>query len=100
MENLIKKSQQISNRIIAALGGEYVRRFAFVSDEQLQRFEDSAYRLMKKYPDSVYGELWLNAEGELVARSFEVCKNDELGLVGYEESPMGDMEPVFSGVAF
>ncbi|EEI7990633.1 TPA: hypothetical protein H1895_001584 [Salmonella enterica] len=77
MKDLINKLNQSSNRIIAALGGEYVRRFAFVSDEQLQRFEDSAYRLMKKYPDSVYGELWLNAEGEMVARSFEVICNGD-----------------------
>ncbi|AKW16657.1 hypothetical protein SEESL791_016335 [Salmonella enterica subsp. enterica serovar Sloterdijk str. ATCC 15791] len=75
MKDLINKLKQSSNRIHAALAGEYVRRFSHVSGEQLQRFENVAYRLMKKYPDSVYGELWLNAEGELVARSFEVIGN-------------------------
>lgn len=72
MEKLIQQINQTSNRIHAALAGEYVRRFSHVSDEQLQRFEHVASQLMKKHPESVYGELWLNAEGELVARSFEV----------------------------
>ncbi|XUA17730.1 hypothetical protein ACQVA2_13710 [Citrobacter sp. OP27] len=71
-EILIQKSQQACNRLNAAMACEYVRNFSFVSDEQLQRFENVMHRLMKKYDSSVYGELWLNAEGELVARSFEV----------------------------
>lgn len=72
MKKLITKSQQASNSIHAALAGEYVRRFSRVSDDQLQRFESVVHKLMKKHPDSVYGALWLNTEGELVARSFEV----------------------------
>ncbi|TKV08245.1 hypothetical protein FDX19_15520 [Citrobacter sp. wls619] len=74
MEKLIQQLNQSTSRIHAALAGEYVRRFSHVSDEQLQRFEHVVSQLMKKHPDSVYGELWLNAEGELVARSFEVMQ--------------------------
>ena len=75
MKNLINQSQQACNRIHASLAGEYVRRFSFVSDKQLKRFESNAAKLMKKHPRGVYGELWLNAEGELVARSFGVISH-------------------------
>ncbi|MBF4177260.1 hypothetical protein [Lelliottia nimipressuralis] len=69
METLIRQMQQSSNRLHAAMASEYVRRFSHVSDEQLKRFERVTGKLMKKHPESVYGELWLNAEGELVART-------------------------------
>lgn len=62
-------------RIQSMLAGEYVRRFSSVSDDQLRRFENIAYKLMKQRPDSVYGALWINAEGEMVARSFEAGSN-------------------------
>ncbi|MDM2944788.1 pyocin activator PrtN family protein [Citrobacter sp. Cm038] len=64
MKTLIQQLNQSSSRIHAALAGEYVRRFSHVPDDQLQRFERVMSRLMKKYPAAVYGELWLNAEGE------------------------------------
>ncbi|MDK9586718.1 hypothetical protein [Lelliottia wanjuensis] len=71
MKTLIQQSQQACNRIHTGLAHEYVRRFSSVSDAQLQRFERAMSKLMKQHEGAVYAALWLDAEGELVARSFE-----------------------------
>ena len=100
MEKLLQQSSQVGANLTRMQAGWYFRTFSGVSDEQLQRFQNAAARLRGDDTTGAWFDLWLNAEGELVARSFEVRKNDQLGFIGYEENALGDMEPVFSGVAF
>ncbi|HGW6103707.1 TPA: hypothetical protein ACNIQM_001835 [Citrobacter werkmanii] len=98
MEKLIQQSNQVCAAILRAQAGSYFRVYRGVTTEQLQRFQNAAARLRGKNTSGVWFDLWLNAEGELVARGFEESKNADLVLVGYEESVLGDIEPVFGGV--
>lgn len=71
-ETLIQQSKQQCASILRAQAGSYFRANRSVSDEQLQRFQYAAARLRGNDLSGAWFDLWLNAEGELVARSFEV----------------------------
>lgn len=72
MEKLIQQSNQACASILRAQAGSYFRANREVTTEQLQRFQNAAARLRGNNTTGVWFDLWLNAEGELVARSFEV----------------------------
>lgn len=72
MKTLIQQSKQACASILRAQAGSYFRIHSGVTTEQLQRFQNAAARLRGNDAFGVWFDLWLNAEGELVARSFEV----------------------------
>lgn len=60
-----------ANKSLSQRAGEYFKRFRGVSEAQLRRFEGYAFRKMKGCAPGAFGDLWLNAEGELVARTLD-----------------------------
>lgn len=61
----------VRNKAMSQRAGEYFRRFRGVGEAQLKRFEAYAFRKMKGSAPGAFGDLWLNAEGELVARTLD-----------------------------
>ncbi|WP_260863394.1 hypothetical protein [Citrobacter sp. Marseille-Q6884] len=74
MKTLIQQSNYVCASILRSQAGSYFRTHSGVTTEQLQRFQNAAARLRGKNTTGVWFDLWLNAEGELVARSFEVMR--------------------------
>ncbi|EBR8784921.1 hypothetical protein IDC16_001470 [Salmonella enterica subsp. enterica serovar Agbeni] len=74
-EKLLQQSNQVCANIARMRAGWYFRNFRNVSDEQLHRFQNAVERLCGNDTTGTWFDLWLNAEGELVARSFEVIGN-------------------------
>jgi hypothetical protein len=70
-QSYISHIRAIQANILRSVANEYFRRFNGVSDIQLQRFQNSMEKLRGKEFGGVYCDLWLDAEGEMVARSFE-----------------------------
>lgn len=98
MKTLIQQSNYVCASILRSQAGSYFRTHRGVTTEQLQRFQNAAARLRRNDAFGVWFDLWLEAEGELVARGFEESKNADLVLVGYEKNVLGDIEPIFDGV--
>ncbi|EAM2889427.1 hypothetical protein G6162_001527 [Salmonella enterica] len=105
MEKLIQQFNQVGERIMAQLAAEYGKNASYVSEAQLQRFKRDMQRRWLKTCNPVYSVLVSCCEVEETNRIFagdlawlELQKNNDLKLVGFAESELGDREPVFSGV--